>query len=162
LFGSYIFVGTKDLIWLYKRSPRNIHTLVYSYLLAMLIFNILMALGLTIFFAFFLKFDLFNIIFFFSFYLLNSQVVISQAVGIQCLSPAFEEKGSSMTMNNLILMVLQMVPFQFVLPFMIIAFQISPSPVLARFYFLMPLFLISVGTAIPLLFLGLRKLSKIE
>jgi hypothetical protein len=162
LFGSYIFVGTKDIIWVYKRSPRNVHTLVYSYLLAMLIFNILMALGLTIFFAYFLKFDLFSIIFFFSFYLLNSQVVISQAVGIQCLSPAFEEKGSSMTTNNLILMVLQMGPFQFILPFMIIAFQIPSSPVLAKFYFFLPLFLISVGTAIPLLIFGLRKLSKIE
>ena len=162
MFGSYIFVGSKDLIWVYKRSPRNIRALVYSYLLAMLIFNILMALGLTIFFAFFLKFDLFNILFFFSFYLINSEVVISQAVGIQCLSPAFEEKGSSMTANNLFLMVLQMIPFQFILMIIIIAFPVPTSPVLARFHYLMPLLLISVASAIPLLFFGLRKLGKIE
>ena len=162
LFGSYIFVGSKDLIWVYKRSPRNIRALVYSYLLAMLIFNILMALGLTIFFAYFLRFDLFSIIFFFSFYLINSELVISQAVGIQCLSPAFEEKGSSMTTNNLILMVLQFVPFQFIFAFMLIAFPVPSSPELAKFYFFTPLLLISIGSAIPLLILGLRKLSKIE
>ncbi len=162
MFGSYIFVGSKDLIWVYKRSPRNIHALVYSYLLAMLIFNILMAFGLTIFFYFLLKFDLFNILFFFTFYLINSEVVISQAVGIQCLSPAFEEKGSSMTANNLFLMVLQMIPFQFVLMFIILAFDVPTSPILARFHYLMPLLLISMASAIPLLVFGLRKLGKIE
>ena len=162
LFGSYIFVGSKDLIWLYKRSPRNIHALVYSYLLAMLIFNILMALGLTIFFAYFLKFDLFTIIFFFCFYLINSEVVIAQAVGIQCLSPSFEEKGSTMTTNNLMLMVLQFVPFQFTFLFIILAFPIPSSPELAKFHFLMPLLLISMGIAIPLLYFGIIKLSKIE
>ncbi|MFW9968985.1 MAG: hypothetical protein ACFFDF_02210 [Candidatus Odinarchaeota archaeon] len=162
LFGSYIFVGTKDLIWIYKRSPRNVHALVYSYLFAMLIFNILMALGLTIFFAFVLKFDLVTILFFFSFYLINNQVVIAQAIGIQCLSPAFEEKGSTMTSNNLFLMVLQIVPFQFVLLFIILAFPIPSSPILAKFHFLMPLLLISLASAVPLLIFGLRKLGKIE
>jgi hypothetical protein len=162
LFGSYIFVGTKDLIWVYKRSPRNVNALVYSYLLAMLIFNMLMSLGLTIFFTLILKFDLFDILFFFSFYLINSEVVIAQAIGIQCLSPAFEEKGSSMTSNNLFLMVLQLVPFQFIFLFIIIAFPVPTSPILARFHYLMPLLLTSIASAIPLLFLGLRKLNKIE
>jgi hypothetical protein len=162
LFGSYIFVGSKDLIWVYKRSPRNTHALVYSYLLAMFIFNILMALGLTIFFSFILKFDFFNIIFFFTFYLINSEVVISQAVGIQCLSPAFEEKGSAMSANNLFLMVLQLIPFQFILMLIILAFPVPSSPILARFHYLMPLLLISIASAIPLLIFGLRKLGKIE
>jgi hypothetical protein len=162
LFGSYIFVGTKDLIWVYKRSPRNIHALVYSYLLAMLIFNIIMTLGLTIFFAFVLEFDLFTILFFFSFYIINNEVVIAQAVGIQCLSPAFEEKGSTMSSNNLFLMVLQIIPFQFILLFIILAFPVPSSPILAKFHYFMPLFLISLAIAVPLLFFGLRKLGKIE
>ena len=162
LFGSYIFVGSKDLIWVYKRSPRNIYALVYSYLLAMLIFNIIMALGLTIFFALILKLAFFDIVFFFSFYLINCEVVIAQAVGIQCLSPAFEEKGSSMTSNNLFLMVLQMVPFQFVLLFIIVAFPVPSTPIIARFHYLMPVLLISLTSAIPLIIFGLRKLSRIE
>lgn len=162
LFGSYIFVGSKDLIWVYKRSPRNVSSLVYSYLLAMLIFNILIALGLTIFFTFILNFDLFNIIFFFSFYLINSEVAISQAVGIQCLSPAFEEKGSAMTSNNLFLMIIQLIPFQFIFLFIIIAFPAPSSPILARFHYLIPILLIYLTVAIPLLFFGLRKLKRIE
>ncbi|MFX0040812.1 MAG: hypothetical protein ACFFAB_15850, partial [Candidatus Heimdallarchaeota archaeon] len=162
LFGSYIFVGTKDLIWVYKRSPRNIYALVYSYLFAMLIFNILMALGLTIFFAIVLEFDPFTIFFFFTFYVINNEVVIAQAVGIQCLSPAFEEKGSAMSSNNLFLMVLQVIPFQFILLYIILAFPVPTSPILAKFHYFMPLFLISLASAVPLLLFGLRKLGKIE
>jgi hypothetical protein len=162
LFGSYIFVGSKDLVWVYKRSPRNVNSLVYSYLLTMLIFNILMALGLAIFFTFTLNFDLFNFMFFFTFYLINSEVVIAQAVGIQCLSPAFEEKGSAMTSNNLFFIVLQMVPFQFIFLFVIVAFPAPISPILVRFHYLMPLLLVSIVSAVPLLFLGLRKLKRIQ
>lgn len=121
-----------------------------------------MALGLTIFFTFVLNFDLFTILFFFCFYLINNEVVIAQAVGIQCLSPAFEEKGSAMTSNNLFLMVLQVLPFQFVLMIIIIAFPVPSSPILAKFHFLMPILLISLVSAVPLLFLGIRKLKKIE
>lgn len=162
LFGSYIFIGSKDLIWLYKRSPRNVNALVYSYLLAMLIFNTIMSLGLTIFFAFVIRLNFFDIIFFFCFYLINSEVVITQAVGIQCLSPAFEEKGSAMTSNNLFFIILQMIPIQFVLLFIIVAFPAPTSPILARFHYLLPLLLIALASAVPLLFIGLRKLKRIQ
>jgi hypothetical protein len=162
LFGSYIFVGSKDLIWVYKRSPRNIHSLVYSYMLAMLIFNIIMTIGLTIFFTIFFEFDVFTIIFFFSFYLIYCQLVISQAIGIQCFSPSFEEKGRTMTTNNLFIMVLQMVPFQFIFILLIIMFEPPTSPELVKFYFLSPMLLLSAGIAIPLLFFGIRKIGKIE
>ncbi|MFX0028843.1 MAG: hypothetical protein ACFE8B_06510 [Candidatus Hermodarchaeota archaeon] len=162
LFGSYIFVGTKDLIWVYKRSPRNIRALVYSYILAMLLLNIIMTLGLTCFFTIFFQFDIFNIFFFFTFYLIYNQLVIFQAIGIQCFSPSFEEKGRAMTTNNLILMVLQMIPFQFIFTALLIFFSPPTSPNAAKFYFLSPMVLISLLTALPLLFFGIKHLSNIE
>lgn len=162
LFGSYIFVGTKDLIWVYKRSPRNIHSLVYSYLIAMFIFNALMALGITIFFTFYFNFDIFNIIFFFTFYLINSEIVIFQAVGIQCLNPSFEEKGRAMTTNILALMVLQMIPLQFIFILVLILFPKPSSPELAKFLFLTPMLLVALASSLPLFYFGLRKLSKLE
>jgi hypothetical protein len=162
LFGSYIFVGTKDLIWVYKRSPRNIHSLVYSYLITMFIFNFLMALGITIFFSIYFEFDFFNIIFFFSFYLINSEIVIFQAVGIQCLNPSFEEKGRAMTTNILSLMVLQVVPFQLILILILVSFPKPSSPIVAKFILLTPILLVALASSIPLLFFGLRKLNKLE
>ncbi|MFX1278076.1 MAG: hypothetical protein ACFFA3_01575 [Promethearchaeota archaeon] len=162
LFGSYIFVGSKDLIWVYKRSPRNIRALVYSYILSMLILNIIMTLGLTCFFTFFFKFDFFTILFFFAFYLIYNQLVLFQAIGLQCFSPSFEEKGRVMATNNLILMVLQFVPFQFIITALLILFSPPSSPNAAKFYFLSPFLLISTIIALPLLFVGIKHLSKIE
>jgi hypothetical protein len=162
LFGSYIFVGSKDLIWVYKRSPRNIQSLVYSYILAMLLMNIIMTLGLTTFFTFFFKFDIFTILFFFTFYLIYNQLVLFQAIGIQCFSPSFEEKGRAMTTNNLVLMVLQMIPFQFIFIALLIFFNPPSSPNMAKFFFLSPMLLITAAAAIPLIFFGIKKLSKIE
>lgn len=162
LFGSYIFVGSKDLIWTYKKSPRNVRALVYSYVLMMLIFNIITTIALTFFFTIFFEFDFFTLIFFFTFYLIYNQLVIFQAIGIQCFSPSFEEKGRNMTTNNLILMVLQMVPFQFIFIVLLVIFKPPTSPELAKFYFLSPMLLLSAVIAIPLLFFGIKHLSKIE
>ncbi|GAG46999.1 unnamed protein product, partial [marine sediment metagenome] len=156
------FVGSKDIIWTYKRSPRNVRAMVYSYVLTMFILNIMITVGLTIFFTFFLEFDFFTLIFFFTFSLIYNQLVLFQAIGIQCLSPSFEEKGSAMTSNNLMLMVLQWVPFQFVFFILIVIFEPPTSPELAKFYFLSPMLLLTAVIAIPLLFLGIRHLGKIE
>ncbi|MHA2290045.1 MAG: hypothetical protein ACXABG_14770, partial [Promethearchaeota archaeon] len=40
MLGHLGFVDSKDLVWVYKRSPRGIKGLVYSYLLAMFVLNI--------------------------------------------------------------------------------------------------------------------------
>lgn len=162
LFGSYIFVGNKDLLWVYKRSPRNIPALVYSFLISMFIFNILMALGLTFFFSIFMNFDIFTMLFFFCFYVLNCEIVISQAIGIQCFNPSFEEKGRIMTTNILMLVVLQMVPFQFIFIIMILFFPRPSTHIAAKFLYLTPLLLVSLSIAIPLLYFGIRNLSKRE
>ncbi|MFW9881379.1 MAG: hypothetical protein ACFFG0_50590, partial [Candidatus Thorarchaeota archaeon] len=162
LFGSYIFVGSKDLIWVYKRSPRNVRALIYSYILAMLIINILITLGLTIFFTIYFEFDFSTVIFFFIFYLIYCQLVIFQAIGIQCFNPSFEEKGRVMATNNLILMVLQMLPFQFILITLLIVFTPPSSPNLIRFYLLSPILLLSAAVAIPLIFFGIKKIGRIE
>ncbi|GAI85993.1 unnamed protein product, partial [marine sediment metagenome] len=61
MLGSFIFVGSKDLLWVYKRSPRNVNSLVYSYIIAMLIINTILALGVTIFFTILFEFDAFYV-----------------------------------------------------------------------------------------------------
>jgi hypothetical protein len=121
-----------------------------------------MTLGLTCFFTIFFEFDFFTILFFFMFYLIYNQLVIFQAIGLQCFSPSFEEKGRIMATNNLFLMVLQMIPFQFIFTALLVLFSPPSSPNAAKFYFLSPLVLISALIALPLLFLGIRHLNKIE
>jgi len=162
LFGCYIFVGNKDLLWVYKKSPRNISALVYSFLISMFIFNVFISLGLTFFFTIVMNFDIFTSVFFFCFYVLNCEIVISQAIGIQCFNPSFEEKGRIMTTNILMLMVLQMVPFQFIFIIIILYFPRPITHIAAKFLYLTPLLLVSLSIAIPLLYFGIRNLSKRE
>ncbi|MHA2124753.1 MAG: hypothetical protein ACW99E_05525 [Promethearchaeota archaeon] len=162
LFGSYIFVGTKDLLWVYKRSPRNVPVLIYSFMGAMFIFNILMSIGLTIFLSIFLQLDLSTMIFFFVFFVINCEIVISQAIGIQCYNPSFLEKGRIMTTNIVMLVLIQMIPFQLLGTMLFLFSQIPLSGLGAKFFILSPLLLTSLATAIPLLYFGTKKLSKIE
>lgn len=162
MFGSYIFVGSKELLWLYKKSPRNISVLIYSYIFTMLILNLFFTLGLTIFFALFFKFDIIDIIFFFSFYLINSMTVISQAIGIQSINPSFEEKGRVMSTNIITLVLVQMVPFQLLFMVLLLVSPPFTSALFAKLYYLSPLLLISISISLPLLYFGIKKLSKIE
>ena len=162
MFGSYIFVGSKELLWVYKKSPRNIPVLIYSYFITMLILNLFITLGLTIFYAIFFKFDLLNSIFFFSFYIINCMTVIAQAIGIQCINPSFEEKGKVMSTNIITFVLIQMVPFQLLFMVLLLVSPTFTSALFAQLYYLSPLLLISISISLPLLYFGIKKLSKIE
>ena len=111
MLGSYIFVGSKDLLWVYKRSPRNVEAMVYSYIFAMLILNIMMSIGITIFFMIIFEFDTIYTTVFFIAYLCYGILVLCEAIGIQGFSPSFEEKGKNMGMNMFKLMSIQTVSY---------------------------------------------------
>lgn len=163
MIGNYVFVGSKDLIWVYKRSPRNLYALVYSYLRMMLILVIITSLGLTIFLTIFMQYDLFSSIYFFCLFVIYCMVTLSQAVGLQCINPAFEEKGGDMQLNMLLIVVINMATMFVIIFFDIALFIIIDPPLeLIKFILPFPLFLIGGGTAIPLLFFGIKKLGKIE
>ncbi|NHJ22496.1 MAG: hypothetical protein EAX91_16235, partial [Candidatus Lokiarchaeota archaeon] len=86
MLGHLGFVDSKDLIWVYKRSPRGIKGLVYSYLYAMLVLNILIATVITIIFSIFASLDLLTTVIFFLEFLIFSQISMCQAMGLECLS----------------------------------------------------------------------------
>jgi len=163
MIGNYIFVGSKDLLWVYKRSPRNVHALIYSYLRMMLILLIFLSLGLTIFLAIFFQYDLFTSIYFFFLFVIYCMITLSQAIGLQCINPAFEEKGGNMGLNTLLIVVINMATMFATIFFSIAIFKLIDPPLeLVKFILPIPLLLIGGGTAIPLLFFGIKKLGKIE
>lgn len=160
MLGHLGFVDSKDLIWVYKRSPRGIKGLVYSYLLAMLVLNIFIATAITIIFSIFAHLDILSAVIFFLEFLLFSQVAMCQAMGIECLSPAFGEKDSNMKSNAMISMVL-LQPLIFIPIMTLIFFDID----IRTLGILIPhgiIFLYNLGVSIPLLYFGMRKLNKIE
>ena len=160
MLGHLGFLDSKDLIWVYKRSPRGIKGLVYSYLYAMLILNILIATVTTIIFSIFASLDLITSVMFFVEFLLFSQISMCQAMGLECLSPAYGEKDSNMKSNMMISMVL-LQPLIFIPVMTLIFFDID----IRTLEILIPhgiIFLYSLGVSIPLLYFGMRKLNKIE
>ena len=162
MLGSYIFVGSKDLLWVYKRSPRGIGSMVYSYIFSMLIINILITAGVTTFFTILFEFDLAYLIVFSMSYLSYGVMVLIEAIGIQGFSPSFEEKGKKMGANMFKLMSIQMGVFMGFMFLMIWISETFPNPIFGEF---LPLILFQsfhVVISIPLFILGIKHLKKIE
>lgn len=160
MLGHLGFVDSKDLIWVYKRSPRGIKGLVYSYLYAMLILNFFIAASITIVFSMFANLDIVNALIFFVEFLIFLQIAMCQAMGIECLSPAFGEKDSNMKGNAMVSMLL-LQPLIFI-PVIIMIFVDIDSLVQMMVISHGVIFLYNLATSIPLLYFGMKKLNKIE
>jgi hypothetical protein len=163
MIGHLAFLNSKDVIWVYKRSPRGLKSLIYSYLIAMFIISIFLAVFETIFFGILAKMNIIEGLFFFGTFLLLSQFSMAQAMGLQCLSPAYGEKDPNMRTNTMISMVI-MQPI-LILPILILIF-IDPgiffNPVMMRLIFQMPVLIFIITISSLLLYFGMRKLKKIE
>ncbi len=164
IIGHLVFVDSKDIIWVYKRSPRGIKALVYSYLLTMLIFNFFLAIFVSIMLNIFSNIDTINTVIFFVEFLIFAQISMCQAMGIQCISPAFGERDSSMKGNTMISMLL-LQPLLF-LPIGLLMVGLSINlvrdPTLMRLIIQAPLFLYNIGVSFPLLYFGMKKLNRLE
>jgi hypothetical protein len=160
MLGHLAFIDSKDILWVYKRSPRGLKGLVYSYLLAMFVLNTFISIFITVLFSNFANLDLISAVIFFIEYLSFSQISMGQAMGIQCLSPAYGEKDSNMKGNAMMSMVL-LQPILF-LPIILIFF--IDIGALETMIYLMHgvIFLYNIGLSLPLLYFGLKKLKKIE
>lgn len=160
MLGHLGFVDSKDLIWVYKRSPRGIKGLVYSYLIAMFILNIFIAASLSIIFNIFANLDIVSTIIFFAEFLIFTQITMCQAMGIECISPAYGEKDSNMKSNKMISMLL-LQPLLFI-PIILLIFIDIDSVILKTIVIHGIIFLYNFATSIPLLIYGMKKLNNIE
>lgn len=160
MLGHLAFVDSKDILWVYKRSPRGLKGLVYSYLLAMVVLNTFIAIFITILFSVFANLDIISAVIFFCEYLLFTQISMCQAMGIQCLSPAYGEKDSTMKGNAMFSMVL-LQPLLF-LPTILMIFVDMGTLALMISFMHGVIFLYNIGVSFPLLYFGLKKLNKIE
>ncbi|MBY8988706.1 MAG: hypothetical protein KGD61_09650, partial [Candidatus Lokiarchaeota archaeon] len=160
IIGHMAFVDSKDIIWVYKRSPRGINAVVYSYLLAMLIFNVFLAIFETILLTILGNLSTLNAVIFFIEFLLFAQLSMVQAMALQCFSPAFGEKDSNMKGNAMISMLL-LQPVMFI-PIGLRIFLRFDDLALLRLITQGLLFLYITGVSLPLLYFGMKKLNKLE
>jgi hypothetical protein len=160
LIAQLIFIDSKNIIWVYKKSPRGIRGLIFSYLLVMLIINVFIALFISIFRAIISPYNLIWTISFFFLFLTNMELGMIQGIGLQCMNPAFGEKDANMKANSMISMVIQQ-PVLLVPIFLLIF--INPSTIFGTIIVTMvPLFLYNLFSAVVLLYIGLKRLNKLE
>jgi hypothetical protein len=162
IFGGYIFVGSKDLLWVYKKSPRHVKGLVYSYLFSLVILIILIDIGLTIAFSIILKFDFVEILFSFFAFLFSAIFAIAIAIGVQCFHPAFEEKGKHMGGNIFATIAIQMGQFIGFIFLIAELFPLFPASNWTIYEFLAIFLGIQIIIAIPIFMFGLENLKRIE
>jgi hypothetical protein len=160
MLGHFVFVDSKDLIWVYKRSPRGLKSLVYSYLLAMLIINIFIAAFETALISIFMNIDLADILIFFGEFLLFSEISMGQAMGIQCFSPAYGEKDPNMR-GNVMYSMLLLQPMMF-LPIGLLLLIRPENIFIMRLIMQVPVFLYIIISSLLILYFGMKKLNKIE
>ncbi|MFX1325156.1 MAG: hypothetical protein ACFE8N_09370 [Promethearchaeota archaeon] len=160
MLGHLSFINSKDVIWVYKRSPRGIKSLIYSYLLMMLLVNCFIATFITIFFSIFMDLDIVMAIIFFFEFLIFGELSMFQASGIQCLNPAYGEKDSRMRVNTMISMAL-LQPLMF-MPMVLGLFIDMGSIELSLLMMQGIVFLYITIMGLMLLYFGLKKLNKIE
>jgi len=161
LIGHLIFIDSKDIIWVYKRSPRGVSGLIYSYIITIFILIVIMSIPITILFVYVFRFNMGMGIYLYISFTLYSLISLCQSIAIQCFSPAFEEKGKNMQGNVMISMVLQNIPL-FAAIFILIGSFIIFAPEFEWLYVTGILFLINTAISIPMLHIGMKKLNQIE
>jgi len=162
MLGSYIFVHSKDVLWVYKQSPRGIRSLVQGNLIAMLTLSFPLILSVCIFIVISNSLDIvqgigLGIALFFS-----SCGALAMTMGIGSINPSYNEKSGKMGLNTLAFMGIQTVLF---ILMMIWAsdyfFDIGPDTSILIMILLLRSFL-DLGVGFPLLYLGMYRLAKIE
>ena len=163
MIGSYIFVDSKDILWVFKRSPRGTKGIVYSYIIALFIINILIIIPISIIHGIILEFDVIKGIIHALLLFIFCSLAIIEAVGIQCMNPSFEEKGRTMAGNIASGFIIH---FSIVIAIMVLLIELNLfegiNKGFIKLIFLGPIILIHTLIALPLFYFGMRRLGKLE
>ncbi|NHI91770.1 MAG: hypothetical protein EAX96_04640 [Candidatus Lokiarchaeota archaeon] len=158
MLGSTIMLRSKDMVWIYKKSPKGSKTLAYSFFWAIAFISMILSIPLTIINTFLIGLDIVEWVVLFLFTNIFAIGTLLMSIGIQALNPTYKEKSGKMTVNVLltigILVVLMFLGFIFA--------QMAWNIRLAYdtgFYFV-PLIVFLLG--LPIYFVGVRHLDNLE
>jgi len=159
--GIYVFVNTKEITLLYKKSIRNVKVLVISFLYNMLIICLILGLIFTFFFSIIFLLDFLSAISFYLSFIIISMIILTQAVAIQCIRPLYEERGKFIYFNIYIITLLQVLSF--IISLLLFIF---PTPFINYTIGLNYILIIYIGIssiiALLLLFIGILRLNRTE
>ena len=162
LIGFNFFLGSEEMIYLYKRTPRGLTSLITSYVIEMVYIIIFLDLLITLFFMFLFKLQLIVILIFFLMYFIQCVILLFQAVGIQCYNPLFDERSKDIFFNIYLITTLQLLSLIISLFITIPYFPYSTDLSLGLIIILISNSIISFGISSLVLLLGFQKLKKNE
>ncbi|MFW9874139.1 MAG: hypothetical protein ACFFG0_13620 [Candidatus Thorarchaeota archaeon] len=160
--GMYDFIGPKELLFTYKKSPRGIKALIFSYLYELLFILLIYDIVLTIFFTIVFRLVFLISLLFFLMYIINSMIIVLQAIGIQGIRPLFEERRKNLIVNNYLILFFQIISFLITLLIFIPVFPETISHYLGFMLIILINQWISGCIAISIFYLGIRKLNVLE
>jgi hypothetical protein len=164
--GTVIFIQSKDIVWVYKQSPKGIKGLIFANIQSHLIFLIPLGILLWAFNVAQLDFTTLEKFLYLIYLTVNLVFSFILSQGIQCLNPVYKEKSSKMTINVFLFIFIQ-IPVLFLILFLYLDEAVdSRSPMKAIQTDLLNGLGIFVGliTLIStiLLTFGIRHISKLE
>jgi len=162
LMGMYDFMGSKELIDVYKKTPRGIKVLIFSFIYQVLMIIVIFDIIFTIFLSFLIDLEIFISLLCFFIYLINSLIIFLQAIGIQSIRPLFEERRKNLIFNNYLILFLQILSLLITLVIYIPIFPDVIDSLVGLTYILLYNVLISITITIFICFFGFQKLKTIE
>jgi hypothetical protein len=162
LIGISILIRSKELLFIYKKSPRGINSLILSYLFVLFILVFFLDISLTIFFTFLFQIDFVLILVFFLAFMIYSAEILLEAIAIQCIKPLFEERGKEAFFNIYLILIIQV--FSLFITLFIVMPNLSPyiSASIGLIYIMLINLVISGLIASLMIYFGISKLNKIE
>lgn len=162
LLGMLVFIDSKDLLQIYQKSPMGVERLIFSYLLSQIFLILFLDFFITIFFTIVFQLEILYTLLFFITFLTNSVIILSHAVGIQCIRPLFDEKRKNMLFNNYMVIFLQIFSLYIALYIFIPLFPAIIDVVVGFFIIYIINLSISLIFGILMLHLGIQRLDKME
>jgi len=159
----YSFLKSKNLIMYYRKSPRGVKALLFSYFYSQVQLIVLIDIFVTIILSLLFLYDLILILYFFCLFFLYGVMSVALEIGFQCVNPLFKYKTKVVLINIYYILFIQIISFFIVL--MIIIPTIPNDSI--HFNILHQIFIIHLGimycSFLPLiLLLGYRKIRRIE
>ena len=158
MLGSTIMLRSKDMVWIYKKSPKGSKTLAFSFFWAISFISFVVSIPLTIVVTLLTGLDIAEWVVLLLFTNIFAIGTLLISIGIQALNPTYKEKSGKMTVNVLLTIGILMA-------FMLLGFifaQMAWNMRLAYdtgFYFV-PVLIFLVG--LPIYFVGVRHLDNLE
>jgi hypothetical protein len=162
MMGISSIFDSKNILYLYKKSPRGVNTSIYAFLYLMTYVLLLYGIILSVFFTILFSLNVVVLGFFFSAYFIHCFIFLVQLVGLQCIRPLYGESGKQIYFKIYFIGLLQVISLLISLFITIPLFPIPIDYSLGFLYILITNLGISATIAFIMLLVGLFKLNRAD